>query len=773
MKCQELEDRLTQQDDTIKQLERSRSKFKRFAVKYEREIEQRDRRIEELQSSSHASEGVNKSSSQRLSFWQVFGVFGIPMLLFLVMSILWTAWLIILTLAPNETANYLMHTGDYDDGHFWLLAEQELWIKLSRIAGLVLAVVGYLHIMVKMLVCRTVPASFAVKTGGIRKASIENKKVVLPTRRRSITLEGVWNELTGINGSYRKFWNLAHKTADLITQFILLSSHLEQGFPNTLVYGWAAFISCNCLSCVLNILLSKFSALTEILVDSMFDLIATIVYPVFTLIYCYHNFQFDHEVFRTYVQVLPPGSFEIIARLFADPAQVELFRVNFNSLRDQTPLLLVIHLLMNLSFWHRFKGVTEVMMRTNGRLIYPSTRSKIRSRHQIRVPKPIALFFALLGVLVAPYSHYAIQNSRVGCSPYAECLVYAHRFPWSFAYQDLCPCRTLVDIDRAPSTYKQWSNPVDVTDKVKILAASGDLKVLRLINRQLLELPDELQSCQLEHLTLIYTSTTSLPDWTSNWKSLEFLHIEGKQGSENLGYLPSDLFSDMPHLLFLHLALHRSLTSLPALDGTPRLQTLELAHLFGLTRLPDLDNTVDLHGIVIAYLPLLETLPDLLQLKHLVSVTVFRPSFLCCNGYLGSCDLTHPFCDADTTHGFLAAACLTDARLQASSAMINYLASFGATVCYKTPDSLLEFADIPTKASVDMCGGVPYRRCEIVDPMTNEVLKGMCYNLRMQVLSCNPDPFNIAVRKRQITLNVGTPCDVQEEGWLGCIEAKS
>ncbi|RMX69928.1 hypothetical protein KXD40_003542 [Peronospora effusa] len=69
MKCQELEDRLMQQDDTIKfylrvsnnplQLERSRSKFKRFAAKYEREIEQRDRKIEELQSSSHASSFVS------------------------------------------------------------------------------------------------------------------------------------------------------------------------------------------------------------------------------------------------------------------------------------------------------------------------------------------------------------------------------------------------------------------------------------------------------------------------------------------------------------------------------------------------------------------------------------------------------------------------------------------------------------------------------------------------------------------------------------------
>ncbi|KAG3222763.1 hypothetical protein PC129_g6533 [Phytophthora cactorum] len=558
---------------------------------------------------------LNVSSEQRLSFWQVFGLLGIPMLLFLLMSIVWTAWLIVLTLAPNETANFLMSTGDYDDGQFWLLAEQEIGIKFARIVGLMLAEVGYLHIMVKMLVWRTVPAPSAAKVGRIRKASIEDKKVILPTRRRSITLEGFLYELTGINGSYRKFWNLAHKTADLITQSVLLSNYLEQGFPDELVYGWAVFISSNCLSCVLNVLFEKHSALTEILVDSIFDLIATIVFPILILMYCYHNFQFDHNVFH--------------------PAQVELFRVNFNSLRDQTPLLFVIHLLMNLSFWHRFKGVTE-----------------------------------------------------------------------------------------------------------------------------------------LEHLSLIYTSTTSLPDWASNWKYLQFLHIEGKQGSENLVYLPSNLFSDMPHLLFLHLALHKSLKSLPALDGIPKLQTLELAHLFGLTRLPELDKTLDLHGIVISYLPLLETLPDLLQLKHLISVTVFRPSFLCCNGYLGSCDLSHPFCDADTAHGFPAATCLTDNNLQASAAMVNLLASFGPAVCFKTPDSILEFADIPTKALVDMCGGVPYRRCEIVSPATSEVLEGMCYNLRMQVLSCNPDPVNIAVRRLQISLNVGTPCDVEEEAWLGCTDTK-
>ncbi|KAL3657656.1 hypothetical protein V7S43_017458 [Phytophthora oleae] len=710
----------------------------------------------------------NTPTAHRLSFWQAFGLLGLPMLLFLFISIAWTAWLIIMTLAPNETANYLMNTGDYDDGQFWLLVDQDAGIKFARMFGLMLVEVGYLHILVKMLVWRTVPAPFAAKAGGIRKASIEDKKCVLPAHRKRMTIPEFWQELTGINGSYRKYWNLTHKVADLTSQFVLLSNYLEKGFPGVLVYGWAAFISCNCLSCVQNILLDRYSALIEILVDSIFDLIATIVYPLLVLIYCYYNFHFDHNVFRTYTQVLPPGSFEIIARLFADPAQVELFRINFNSLRDQTPLLLVIHLLMNLSFWHRFKGIIEVMVRTNRRLVYPRRQTKFHARHRNRVPKPFALCFTVLSALVLPFAHYAIQNSRTACGPYAECLVYAYRFPWTYISETVCPCRSLVDIDRGPKAFSEWVNPVDVTEQVKTLAASGDLKVLRLMNRQLIELPNELRNCQLEHLSLIYTSTNSFPDWTSNWKSLEFLHVEGKQGSENLVYLPKDLFSNMPHLLFLHFALHPSLESLPTLDGTPKLQTLELAHLFGLTRLPSLNKMLDLRGIVIAYLPLLETLPDLLSLRHLISVTVFRPSFLCCNGYLGPCDLSHPFCDADTAHGFLAATCLTDGTLRASPAMVSFLASFGPAVCFKTPDSILEFADIPTKISVDMCGGVPYRRCEIVDPVTNEAFEGMCYNLRMQVLSCNPDPNNIAVRKLQISLNVGTPCDVVEEEWLGC-----
>ncbi|KAJ0411000.1 hypothetical protein ATCC90586_007154 [Pythium insidiosum] len=53
-KCRALEEKLAKQDEAIQLLERSRSKFKRFAARYEREIETRDRVIEELRV-SHAS----------------------------------------------------------------------------------------------------------------------------------------------------------------------------------------------------------------------------------------------------------------------------------------------------------------------------------------------------------------------------------------------------------------------------------------------------------------------------------------------------------------------------------------------------------------------------------------------------------------------------------------------------------------------------------------------------------------------------------------------
>ncbi|GMF35120.1 unnamed protein product [Phytophthora lilii] len=236
MKCQELEDRLAQQDDTIKvhcivellmpvncnqtssyyansnwsDLGANSSDSQRSMnakSSSPNDIVPLDQLSNLMSVSFHRPKQVsNPSTVHRLSFWQAFGLLGIPMVLFLFVSIAWTAWLVIMTLAPNETANYLMNTGEYDDGQFWLLVEQDAGLKFARVSGLFLVEVGYLHLAVTMLVCRTVSTPFAPRAGGVRKASIEDNKITAPTRRESVALAGFWRELTGINGSYRKYW---------------------------------------------------------------------------------------------------------------------------------------------------------------------------------------------------------------------------------------------------------------------------------------------------------------------------------------------------------------------------------------------------------------------------------------------------------------------------------------------------------------------------------------------------------------------------------------
>lgn len=84
------------------------------------------------------------------------------------------------------------------------------------------------------------------------------------------------------------------------------------------------------------------------------------------------------------------------------------------------------------------------------------------------------------------------------CGQYPECVAYAHR---ATNHQHLCPCRVFVDIEKAPKSYDEWEHLPDTTAKVKLLAASGDLEVVEVINRLLVELPEELHKCRnLRHV---------------------------------------------------------------------------------------------------------------------------------------------------------------------------------------------------------------------------------------------------------------------------------
>jgi hypothetical protein len=259
-----------------------------------------------------------------------------------------------------------------------------------------------------------------------------------------------------------------------------------------------------------------------------FDLIAAVGYPIAVLVYSYVNFDFDAAAFQVNIDVLPTGSFELLARAAADPAEIAFFLACFDSLRFLTLGNLALRLCLNLSFCNRFRGVVATLLRqqrlmtrvkqnavaTTGPLrLALSTPEAITSassaatsaptpQPQRPVPRMAAAVFVAYAALVVAVCETAMADSLASCSGYPQCVVFAHRLQSNGSSS--CPCLTLIDVDRHPRTYEEWMHPVDDTDVVTELASSGDLRVLQLINHGLPRWPDALRGCQQLHYMYVH-----------------------------------------------------------------------------------------------------------------------------------------------------------------------------------------------------------------------------------------------------------------------------
>jgi len=234
-----------------------------------------------------------------------------------------------------------------------------------------------------------------------------------------------------------------------------------------------------------------------------FDLFAAVGYPIVVLAYCYSQFDFDRPLFQLYFDHLPPGVFERNARMAADPSEIALFLAGLDSLRILSVGNLLLRISMNLSVCNRFRAVSRVvqgqqkprydhaMTSAHGHLGQRFSSQSPRN-HQRRVPRLVAVIFAVFGVAIIVYSERAMAASWNLCADYPQCVVYAQR--WNAG--ETCPCLTLIDVDAYPRTYAEWMNPIDVTDVVRTLSASGDLRVLQLINHGLPRWPEELRRCR-------------------------------------------------------------------------------------------------------------------------------------------------------------------------------------------------------------------------------------------------------------------------------------
>lgn len=106
-----------------------------------------------VQSSKHASfVTVEAMRSQVTSFYDVFGYLGVTSIVVFVFSALWTLVLAVIQVYPNEMANKIMHTAEFDNGDFWLLPKPDIPIVASSVVILALIAVGYLALAVYMVV---------------------------------------------------------------------------------------------------------------------------------------------------------------------------------------------------------------------------------------------------------------------------------------------------------------------------------------------------------------------------------------------------------------------------------------------------------------------------------------------------------------------------------------------------------------------------------------------------------------------------------------------
>ncbi|EGZ09472.1 hypothetical protein PHYSODRAFT_305001 [Phytophthora sojae] len=347
--------------------------------------------------------------------------------------------------------------------------------------------------------------------------------------------------------------------------------------------------------------------------------------------------------------------------------------------------------------------------------------------HYFGFPNPTIHYYSIMLLcnwFAASYrgQHYVVDPNliiaRLYYTKYDKCALYSYW--WNFGEKH-CTCLVFADRETTPTTYAEWTSPNDTTANLAELAMAGELRIVQIINRAVPDLPEELTRChRLEQLILLYTKTIHLPEWLSEFRSLDYFHVEGDFTDRRLQTIPDGMFNHLEHLSFLHLGTLPALKTLPSMASLKNVRYLTLAVLSSFIEIPSFEGLSSVSDLNLIHLPSAPTLPSLAPLKRLTQMVILPPE--------------------------------DKAKLD----------SFGDTICPPSMPQDMEQA-APCKYSTDvLCGGVLYKECSFNGK------QGMCFNSRMMVINCETTPNYIAMRKLQIERGVGKECDPEVEAWLGC-----
>lgn len=204
----------------------------------------------------------------------------------------------------------------------------------------------------------------------------------------------------------------------------------------------------------------------------------------------------------------------------------------------------------------------------------------------------------------------------------------------------------------------------------------------------------------------------------------------------------------------IHLGFHEHIAHIPHLTGVPNLQSLSLAWITQLQTLPNFDNVPNLSRLILSLLPSMEQLPDMSPLQNLVEFVVLRPNHMCCNGFLGACNLSHISCQDYPSARIPAATCLMD-NTDSSIPVTPYLGSVGTQntfekfaplICQPSPFDSPDYLSFPTKTTIEMCEGKPFRQWFLPANRT-----GICYNTRYHVSATTTTSRCADCRSRKVS----------------------
>lgn len=274
--------------------------------------------------------------------------------------------------------------------------------------------------------------------------------------------------------------------------------------------------------------------------------------PLVVLVYFVYHFEFDRATFRVREEVLSQGTFDRVARLFGNPAQISGFCSAFHYLQFTSGSSIFYKFALNLLSLYKWTKIIYTLIHNHHeshplssspplpdavtQKVQPTSKQQHKDNQTEQTLADIKLrnldqrdwrkllvsaVFLLAGGAVFVYSIVAIESTSKVCSKYTKCAEISYQ--WNVG-SELCTCLMYVDRQTAPRTFDEWNNPVDTTERLAELAVAGELRIIQVINRALPEFPESMRNCKhLEQIILIYTKTERLPDWITEFSELSYL----------------------------------------------------------------------------------------------------------------------------------------------------------------------------------------------------------------------------------------------------------